>query len=100
MAILLDSGNLLGRGFEQCKEITRRYGTSYFFATQFFPGQLRLAIYALYAFARIPDKIVDNPDAVDRQAAIAELSAWREKWRKAMKCGAGRDAVMTAIVHT
>lgn len=92
--------NLLAEGFERCKEITRKYGTSYFFATQFFPKEVRKAIYAVYAFARIPDEIVDNPDLKDNAAAIAKLEEWREKWLTAMNEKGNDDAIMAAIVET
>jgi len=88
----------LASGFAKCKEITKRYGTSFYFATQFFPAETRLGIYAVYAFARIPDEIVDDPHASDRQAAIAELREWRGQWLAAMESGESEDEVMNAIV--
>lgn len=92
--------DFLAEGFAKCKEITRKYGTSYFFATQFFPKEIRSAIYAIYAFARIPDEIVDNPELKDNAAAIAELEKWREKWLTAMREKHSDDAVMAAVVET
>jgi len=90
---------LLAAGYEKCRAITKHYGTSFYFATQFFPEEMRLGIYAVYAFARIPDEIVDDPENRDREEAIAKLSAWREEWRKAMLAGRADDDVMNAIVH-
>lgn len=87
----------LAEGLEQCKAITKKYGTSYFFATQFFPKSIREAIYAAYAFARIPDEIVDDPNNHDRRKAIAELELWRERWRQAMRRGESDDPVLNAI---
>lgn len=87
-------------GFAKCKVITKKYGTSYFFATQFFPKQIRRAIYATYSFARIPDEIVDNPLNHNREKAIAELEEWRDQWRKAMRAGKSDDTILNAIVHT
>jgi phytoene synthase len=89
----------LATGYEKCRAITKRYGTSFYFATQFFPEEMRLGIYAVYAFARIPDEIVDDPNNRDREEAIAKLSAWREEWRSAMHAGRAGDDVMNAIVH-
>lgn len=86
-------------GYEKCRQITRRYGTSFYFATQFFPAETRLGIYAVYAFARIPDEIVDDPDKSDRAAAMAELRDWRRRWLEAMERGSSDDDVMNAIVH-
>lgn len=89
----------LARGYEECLAITKRFGTSFYFATQFFPRETRDGIYAVYAFARIPDEIVDDPNNRDRDEAIAKLSAWREEWRGAMLAGRADDDVMNAIVH-
>ncbi|MCW5960307.1 MAG: phytoene/squalene synthase family protein [Pyrinomonadaceae bacterium] len=92
--------DLLARGFLECKSITRRYGTSYFFATQFFPEETRKAIYAIYAFARIPDEIVDDPNSGGKADVIAKLDKWRLDWVVAMDEGWSDDPVLAAIVHT
>src|SRR3954468_5283897 len=88
----------LASGFAKCKEITKRYGTSFYFATQFFPAETRLGIYAVYAFARIPDEIVDDPHMSDKVAALAELRQWRTDWLAAMERGESDDEMMNAIV--
>ncbi|MGI8813368.1 MAG: phytoene/squalene synthase family protein [Pyrinomonadaceae bacterium] len=85
-------------GLEECRLITKRYGTSFYFATQFFPAETRLGIYAVYAFARVPDEIVDDPDISDKAAAMAELRNWRMQWVAAMESGSSGDDVMNAIV--
>jgi phytoene synthase len=90
----------LQEGFRQCREITRHYGTSFYFATQFFPKEMREGIYAVYTFARIPDEIVDDPRLTDRRVVHAELTKWHRDWRAAMNAGASEDPVMNAIVHT
>src|SRR5688500_9070913 len=89
----------LKAGYEACREITKRYGTSFYFATQFFPKETRNGIYAVYAFARIPDEIVDDPNNRDREEAITKLREWRSKWLFAMRVGSSSDNVMNAIVH-
>ena len=38
----------------------QRYGTSYYYATLFFPKHIQEAVMQLYKFVRIPDEIVDN----------------------------------------
>lgn len=90
----------LASGLRKCKEITQRYGTSYFFATQFFPREARDGIYGIYAFARIPDEIVDDPNKGDKAATLAKLDEWRAGWRAAMQAGRSDDDVMNAIVYT
>ncbi len=88
----------LAAGIEECRRITRKYGTSFYFATQFFPRSVREGIYAIYAFARIPDEIVDDPTLTDHGEAIAKLTAWAEGWRTAMNAGSSEDPVLNAIV--
>ena len=89
----------LDSGYEKCREITKRYGTSFYFATQFFPKETRKGIYAVYAFARIPDEIVDDPSNRNQEDVVARLSEWRLSWLKAMAAGGSKDEVMNAIVH-
>lgn len=91
---------LLSEGFSLCQAIAKKYGTSYYFATQFFPREVRLAIYALYSFARIPDEFVDNPDSEDASVIKARLEEWREIWRAAMLTETTKDPIMAAIVST
>jgi phytoene synthase len=92
--------NLLLKGFEECKIITKKYGTSYFFATQFFPQETRKAIYAIYAFARIPDEIVDDPNAKDKKVVLEKLNKWRTDWIQSMEEGQSDDPILAAIVET
>lgn len=91
---------LIDQGLRECKAITRKYGTSFYFATQFFPRETRDGIYAIYAFARIPDEIVDDPGKGSKQETLAKLAEWRQSWLAAMAVGGSSDAVMNAIVHT
>ena len=87
-------------GLQKCKEITRKYGTSFYFATQFFPRETRDGIYAVYAFARIPDEIVDDPEKTSKADTNDKLKEWRQRWLDAMNLGYSDDEVMNAIVYT
>ncbi len=87
-------------GLRKCREITKKYGTSFYFATQFFPDDVQQGIYAIYAFARIPDEIVDDHENQDREEALEKLEAWRRDWLVAARLGTSDDPVMAAIVHT
>ena len=90
---------LLSAGLEECRKITKKYGTSFYFATQFFPSEVRKGIYAIYAFARIPDEIVDDPKLTDHDEAIARLNDWAGRWRVAMRSGASDDPVLNFIAN-
>lgn len=89
----------LRQGLEKCKALTKKYGTSFFFATQFFPRETRDGIYAIYAFARIPDEIVDDPAKMGKDTTLAKLNEWRDSWLAAMSAGSSEDDVMNAIVY-
>ena len=84
-------------GLEECRRITKKYGTSFYFATQFFPTEVREGIYAIYAFARIPDEIVDDPSLTDHDEAIARLNEWCDRWRRAVRAGGSDDPVLNFI---
>lgn len=68
----------LEEAYEACRRIHAEHGKSYYFATRFFPEDLRRATYALYAFFRLPDEIVDNPTTRDPKK---ELEKFRDRWR-------------------
>lgn len=72
--------SVLRAAYETCQRIHAAHGKSYYFATRFFPEEIRLATFALYAFFRLPDEIVDNPKT-DRPQD--ELEAFRALWRRA-----------------
>ena len=93
------NAGFLAEGLQQCKVITRKYGTSFFFATQFFPPEIRNGIYAIYSFARIPDEIVDDHEKENKAATLTQLNVWRDSWLAAMEAGGSDDAVLNAIVH-
>lgn len=99
MKYFSEDKGLIRRGLDECRAITRRYGTSFYFATQFFPKVTRDGIYAVYAFARIPDEIVDDPGNTTRTQRIKQLEDWRQRWLDAMARGGSDDAVMAAIVN-
>ena len=95
-----DSATFLADGKEECRRITKKYGTSFYFATQFFPREMREGIYAIYAFARIPDEIVDDPNCKSRDEAVGKLNAWCDEWRESMWMGrSDSDPVLNFIAR-
>lgn len=95
----MSKSEFLEKGLAECRAITEKYGTSYYFATQFFPREVREGIYAVYAFARIPDEIVDGRAKSTKEETLRELNEWRDNWRRAMAAGRDDDPLMNAIVH-
>jgi phytoene synthase len=54
--------------------LTRQSGTSFYYAFLILPVAKRRAIYALYAFCRVVDDCVDEPDG-EREAGLARWTA-------------------------
>lgn len=68
---------------QHCKEIFKEQKSTYFFATKFFDREVREATYVVYAFFRVPDEIVDNPDYGDEEKIISQLEEFKQNCRKA-----------------
>ncbi len=59
-----------------CEDVAREYGRTFYFASRFLPSDRRRAIYAVYAFCRVADDIVDRAPATGVAAAARALDAW------------------------
>ena len=93
----------LAEAFHISREILRQHGKSYYFSTQMLPRRLRLPTYAIYAFVRVPDEVVDKwPMETPQQieAVKCELNHWREEWRKAHETGDTAHPVLKATAWT
>jgi phytoene synthase len=53
---------ILKDAYAQCEEITSEHSRSFYIASSLLPKEKRQAVRALYAFCRITDDIVDNPE--------------------------------------
>ena len=87
----------LKAAFERAQALHRLHGKSYYFATQLFPRPLRQATYAIYAFVRVPDEIVDNSpqSTLEERAEIAwKLNQWRVDWQRAYQEKKSSDPVL------
>ncbi|MFB6352991.1 MAG: squalene/phytoene synthase family protein, partial [Halobacteriales archaeon] len=59
------------------KAIQRRTGRTFHLATRLLPERARLPTYVLYAFFRVADEVVDDPDPVSTAAQRDALAAIR-----------------------
>lgn len=59
--------------YEVCRDITQRHARTYYLAATLLPGPRRPHVWALYAFARVSDDLVDEPTGDPAQ----DLAAWR-----------------------
>jgi phytoene synthase len=71
--------------YKYAKNILSTYGTSYRLATRFFPKDVRYATAIIYAFVRIPDEYIDNPQpGVD---PLVKLNEWKSAWQQTIDTG-------------
>jgi phytoene synthase len=67
---------LVRAAYDHCAEVTRREAKNFYYAFLLLPRTQRRAMYALYAFCRVADDIVDEPgEEVAKRAGLAELRA-------------------------
>ncbi|MDW8322320.1 MAG: phytoene/squalene synthase family protein, partial [Armatimonadota bacterium] len=90
----------LAADYQHCRAVQRRFGKSYYFATCFFPPHLRPHVHALYAFVRLPDQWVDEPE----HRSPRELEQLIDEYEKALQRAlAGEwvdEPVLRAFAHT
>jgi len=89
----------LAAAYEHCRRIHAAHGRTFYLATLLLPRDRRPDVWALYAFARVADELVDAPVSPDP----ATLLAWREQAMAAMRSTTPPDrgqAVLTATWHT
>jgi len=86
----------LEAAYEHCRQVTRHYGTTYYFSTCFFPARLRPSVFALYAWVRYPDEWVDNPGGLSAEERRDKLRQWRDATADAVKTGSSDHPVLMA----
>ncbi len=90
----------LEESYRECLRLSRRHGTTFYWATAVLPSVKRHHVHALYAFCRYADDIVDDlgpAPVVEREAALA---AFGERLFADLDRGTSDDLVLRAVVHT
>lgn len=93
----------LRAAYRECRRLTRRHGTTYYWATRVLPAARRPHVYALYGFCRHADEIVDAHDGASVDQRRARLDALRVSLHDALAGGAADPVaapVVAAVVHT
>jgi 15-cis-phytoene synthase len=90
----------LEESYRQCRELNKRYGTTYYWSTKVLPRVKQHHVWALYAFCRYADDIVDDlgPAPVEQRAAA--LADFGDRFFIDVERGASTDSVLKAVVHT
>jgi 15-cis-phytoene synthase len=89
--------------YRECRRLTRRHGTTYYWATRVLPADRRPHVYALYGFCRHADEIVDADDGASVDQRRDRLDALAAVLHDALAAGAADPAavpVVAALVHT
>jgi 15-cis-phytoene synthase len=91
----------LEQSYARCKQLNRRYGTTYYWSTHLLPLVKRHHVHALYGFCRYADDIVDDLGSMatpaERQAALTDFG---DRFFVDLERGTSDDAVLKAVVHT
>ena len=94
----------LEAGYRRCGELTKQYGTTYYWGARLLPPAQRRDVFTVYALCRLADDIVDVPDRVDAVVPPGgtpreRLSAFRAAFFRALEKGSD-EPVMAAIVDS
>ena len=94
-----DASPELAAAYEHCRRIHAAHGRTFYLATLLLPRDRRPDVWALYAFARVADELVDAPTSSDP----ATFLRWRDQAMAAMRSATRPDPgqpVLTATWHT
>ena len=90
---------MLEESYEQCRKITAHYAKTFYFGTKFFDEPKRKAVWAVYAWCRRTDDIVDKPRK-DTTSLRDELADWTDRLRLIFGQGIAYDSIDLALVDT
>jgi phytoene synthase len=91
----------LDESFEVCRQLNKRYGTTYYWSTHLLPEVKRPYVHALYGLCRYADDIVDD---LGSTATVAERAAalqqFGDRFFTDLAAGRSDHEVLKAVVHT
>ena len=90
----------LEESYERCRQLNKRYGTTYYWSTTVLPKVKRHHVHALYGFCRYADDIVDDLGPVDVAERERALTAFGDRFFDDLAAGRSDDPVLKAVVHT
>jgi phytoene synthase len=90
----------LEESYERCRQLNRRYGTTYYWSTYLLPAVKRHHVHALYGFCRYADDIVDDLGPVPVPEREKALAAFGDRFFADLATGSSDDPVLRAVVHT
>jgi len=95
------SGSItLDESYRLCRKLNKRYGTTYYWSTFALPRLKRHHVWALYAFCRYADDIVDDLGPVPVEIRRERLDRFGTTFFADLDAGRSDDHVLKAVVHT
>ncbi len=95
----LAENKLLEINFQYSQSIIKHYAKSFYFAANFLPKERRLAAYAVYAFCRYADNVVDNPRDRSKEEIQNEVNNLKEELTLAFKYGESEHPALAAFIY-
>jgi len=90
----------LDESYARCRELNKRYGTTYYWSTKVLPRVKQHHVWALYAFCRYADDIVDDMGPAPVEERAKALADFGDRFFADVAHGASDDPVLKAVVHT
>jgi phytoene synthase len=90
----------LEESYARCRQLNRRYGTTYYWAAQVLPKVKRHHVHALYGFCRYADDIVDDLGPAPVAQRSEALAAFGDRFLADLAAGRSDDPTLKAVVHT
>lgn len=90
----------LQRGYEYCRDLTRRKAGNFYYSFVFLPKTKRKAIYALYAFCHLGDRITDEIQDEDTAGAVKDFSKLRKDIQGCIEGKPQSSPLFTALGDT
>jgi len=94
---------VLAEGYRRCAQLTRQYGTTYYWGAALLARPRRRHVHAVYALCRLADDIVDDQQVNANRTVTeigAELAAFALAFRTALAAGGSDDPVLAAVINT
>lgn len=90
---------MVEESYESCRRITEIYAKTFYFGTKFFTEDKQKAVWAIYAWCRRLDDIVDKPRK-ETGSLRAELSEWQRRLNDIFEHGRAWDNLDLALLDT
>jgi phytoene synthase len=90
----------LDESYARCRTLNMEFGTTYYWSTFALPRWKRRHVWAIYAFCRLADDIVDDPTPLRTVERAAALDGLGQRFFADLAAGTSDHPVLAALVDT